>query len=220
MGRGYGKIGNSTVEYVPLPLFYPRITLQTDGDKLGLAVFEEVRLRSGNFLNRSRGTMQGDGTLVALDTAFLINLQEERTVAERDTAVDTFSATDTKIIVDHVFEVRRLDFTAANRSGRTKLILRSGVSRNRLRIEKARAEITVSTHLEIVETFDRRNRQDATIGATAAADTAMRINLPSRCVGGHLFLDGKKARQADNSDDRRPTTGRLQKFTPLCVHNV
>ena len=183
-------------------------------------MLEQIRLRGGNFLNRFRRTVQSDGALVALFAECLIDLQEERPVAEGDATVDAFSATDAQVFVDDVLEVRQLDFTAANRTGRTELVFRTGMTRNRLRIEKARTEIAVTTQCEIVETFDRRNGQHATVSATAAADTALRINLPSRCIGSRLFFDGKEARQANDSDRRRSSADRSQKFTSLCVHRV
>ena len=182
------------------------------------SLFEKVRLRSGNLLDRPRRTMQCNGALVTLLAEFLVDLQEERAVAERDATVDAFSATDAQVLVDHIFEVRRLNRTADNRSGRTQLVLRSGMSRNWLRIEKARTKVAVSTHLEIVETFDRRNGQDATVSATAAADTTLRINLPGNGVACRLFPDGEVACCSDDPDRRRAATDRFQKFTPLCVH--
>ncbi len=157
--------------------------------------------------------MDRNGTLVALFAEFLIDLQIKRAVSQRDAAVDAFSAADAQITINHVLEKRRLDITAPNCSDRTKLVFGAGVPGDRLRIEKARTEIAVSTHLEIVETFDRRDVQDATIGTAAATDAAFRINLPSRRVGVRLFFDGEKTRETGDSDRRQSTAASLQKIT-------
>ena len=166
-------------------------------------------------MNRLRRTVQGDGTLVAVFTTLLIDLQKERSVAKRDATIDAFSATDTPTVVDHVLEERRLNLPTANRSDRTKLVLRSGVPRNRLRIEKPRTKIAVSTHCKIMETFDRRNGQNASVSASAASDTTLGIDLPRRCVGTGFLFGGEQTRRADDSNRRRTPTDRFQEITSL-----
>jgi hypothetical protein len=62
-----------------------------------------------NLLYRFGRAVQGDLTLIALQALFLADLQIERAVSESETTVHTFTATDAKIVIDFVLEVRMLD---------------------------------------------------------------------------------------------------------------
>jgi hypothetical protein len=143
--------------------------------------------------------MQRNRTLIALQAVLLIDLQKERAVAERKTAVHTFSAADTNTLINHVFKIRTLDIAAGNCVDRTKLIFRSGISCKGLRIKKAGTEVAVAAHFEIMKTFDCRNGFDTSVRTLTAADTFVRINLPNGGTGGDFLFDGKETGETDQT---------------------
>ena len=156
------------------------------------------------------GAVHGDGTLVAVQTFFSTNLQVERTVTERKTAIHTFSATDAKIMVDDVLEIRVFDEPPRYRVGGAELVFGSGISGEGLRIEKAGAEIAIAAHGVIVKALDRRNRFDTFVRTDSAADTFCGINLPNKCVAGNFLLGSKKADNADESGGNTASAARFE----------
>jgi len=142
--------------------------------------------------------MQSDLTLIALQTLILTDLQKEGTIAERETAIDTFSTTDAKIMVDNVLKIRGFHFPTGKRIDRTKLVFRSFISCKGLRIKKAGAEITITAHSVIVKALDRRHRFVAPIGAHPATDALCGINLPNNCLAADFLFGGE---QTDGTEE-------------------
>jgi hypothetical protein len=71
----------------------------------------------GYALERSGGTCCRYRTFVAIDAAVVTDLQEERTIAERVTTLDTFAAAVAELFVDGVFVVGLFDILSAYRPG-------------------------------------------------------------------------------------------------------
>jgi len=109
-------------------------------------------------------------------------LEVERSIAKYLAPFDTFPASDTKVFVDGILEVGILDELAYNRIGGTELVFRSCVEAQGRRIEKARTEITVSTHFKGIDTLDSRLFQDAMGGTLSASDAFVRIDLPAELL--------------------------------------
>ena len=153
--------------------------------------------------------MQGDGTLVTVQTLLSADLQKERTVAERETAVHALAAADAKIVVDDVLKIRVFDKSSGNRVGGAELVFGSSISGEELRIKKAGAEIAIAAHRVIVKALDCRNCFDALVCTDAATDTLCRVNLPNKGITGDFFLGSKKA---DNADETGSNTGSAARF--------
>ena len=145
-----------------------------------------------------------------MQTLFLTDLQEERTIAERETAVHTFSATDAEIVVNDVLEVGRLHFPTGKRIDRAPLVFRPFVSCKGLRIEKTGAKITIATHREIVETFDRRDHFGAFVRTNSATDTFFGIDLPNRRVADDFLFFCEKTNGTEQSGGNAVSATRFQ----------
>jgi len=145
-----------------------------------------------------------------METFFTADLQEERTVSKRETAVHTFSASDAKIVVNDVLKIRGFDKPTDNRIDGTELIFCACIPGKRLRIKKASAEIAVSAHRIIVETFDSRDRFDTTVCTHSATDTFFRIDLPDGRIACNFFLCREKTDATDETGSNATPAARLQ----------
>ena len=167
-------------------LFRGRINFAT------LHFLQAVCLFGRNLLYCFGRAVQRNGTLIALQTFILTDLQKKRTVAERETTVHTLPAADAKVVINNVLKIRSFDFPAGKSIDRTELIFRSLVSCEKLRIKKAGTEIAIAAHGVIVETFDRRNQFVTPVRTYAASNTFCRINLPNERIASDFLLTGKK----------------------------
>jgi hypothetical protein len=145
-------------------------------------------------VDRPRRAVRLNGTLIALLTKHLINLEIERAIPETCTAFDTFSASDTQQGINNVFKMRVFDEPPFDGCRRAKLIFRTVFRFGRLRVEKTGAEFTVAAHFMIMETLYRRCVKDTVFRTISASDTFMRVNLPdSGCVGFGKFVPQDQA---------------------------
>jgi hypothetical protein len=160
--------------------------------------------------NRLGGTVQGDLALVALQTFFLADLQKERAVAEGKTAIHTFSAADTKVMVNDVFKIGRFNFPAGKRVGRTQLVFRPFISCKGLRIEKAGTKVTISAHGKVVKTLDRRNRFITSVRTYSATNTFFGINLPNGRASTDSIFCTKKTHGTGNAGSNTEAATRFQ----------
>jgi len=150
---------------------------------MSFATLEPVRLAGRHSLDRVSGAGAGDGTLVAVDTMVVSDLQMERAVAEHRAALHAFGATDAERFVDRVFVVWVFDELPLDRAGRAELVFSGGGEFVGLRLKVTGAELAIAAHVETVDAFHRRLFQHAFRRAPAALRTFPRVNLPDRAGG-------------------------------------
>ncbi len=101
--------------------------------------FEQVRMIHRHTAEGVAGTHFGNGAFIAVQTAIVAHLHEERPIAEAIAAFDTFGAPDAQSLVDHVFEIGVFHERSFDRGGRAQLIFGAGVQIVRLGHEVTRA---------------------------------------------------------------------------------
>ena len=105
-----------------------------------------------------------------------------------------------------------LNKTAGYCSRRAKLIFSARIQIIWLRLKISGAELTVSTHGEIVNALDGRILQNAVIRTPSALNTLVRVDLPyhtprPRAAGkqSHRAAQAKQARAANAAPDKFPS---------------
>ena len=147
------------------------------------ATLELVGLAGWHALDCVGGTSAGDGTLVAVDTAVVPDLQMQRAVAEHRAAFYTLCATDAERFINRVFVVRVFDELPLDCTGRAELVFSGGGEFIGLRLEITGAELAISAHVETMDAFHCRLFQHALGRAPATLRAFPRVNLPDRAGG-------------------------------------
>jgi hypothetical protein len=99
---------------LPLLLFYP-------------VPFDHIRFIRRNPADGIRRTGRSNGTLVAIQTEVVPDLQVQRSVPEGGASLDTFGASDTEILIDHILKVGLLDEPPLDGRCGTELIFTPGL---------------------------------------------------------------------------------------------
>ena len=126
------------------------------------------------------GAGNGDCALIAMPAAVMTYLQKQRTIAESGAAFNATSTADAELFINRILKIRVFNKGAFERTGRTELIFRAGIQRNRFLHKIATAKVAVTATGETMDTFDGGLRKNASGGASAALDTFFRIKLPHR----------------------------------------
>ena len=119
-------------------------------------VFQLIGRSYGYTLDGARNADLRYGTLVTLQAPLLLYLEEQRAVAERRTALHTFSTTVTEVLVNGIFEVGLLNKTPRDGTCRTHQILGCRIELLHTLTIVATAEVAVTAYLIGVETLHRR----------------------------------------------------------------
>ena len=147
---------------------------------MSFTTLEPVRLTCRHALDRVGGAGAGDGTLVAVDTMVVSDLQVERAIAEHRATLYAFGGTDAELFVDRVIVVWVFDELPLDRAGRAELVFSGGGEFVGLWLKVTGAELAITAHGETVDAFDRRLFQYAFRSAPAALRAFPRVNLPDR----------------------------------------
>jgi hypothetical protein len=149
------------------------------------------------------GAHLGNGALVAVHTAIMAHLEEERPVAKTVAAFHAFGAANAQLLVDGVFVIGILHIRPLDRSGRTEAVLRSGIEIVRLGLKIASAQLAIPAKGISVHTFDGGLFQHAVCRAVTAADALLRVDLPDcalrRTAAGHQANQAAQAGQGGHS---------------------
>jgi len=95
-------------------------------------------------------------------------------------------------VVNDVLEIGGFYFSPGKGISRTELIFCSLISRQRLRVKEAGAEVAIAAHGISVKTLDCRNQFVTSVRTNTAPDAFFRVNLPNEFIAGDFSFAGEK----------------------------
>ena len=129
-------------------------------------------------------------------------LEKKGAIAESGTAFDTLAAAHTQLFINDIFIIGMLDKSALDGSCGADLVFRSGVESDGLRLKVAGAQLAVSAHGKVVNTFDSRFFQHTTTSASSALNTLIGVQLPDGII--RLTASSQQAYGATQTQQTRP----------------
>lgn len=122
--------------------------------------------------------------LVAVIAQVVPDLQVQRSVSERGTSFDAFTAPVAEFFINGILKERLFHKFSLDSSGGAELVFCAGIEIHRVRLEIAPAQVAIATKIIGVDTFNCRRGLD-TFGSTATALGAFHgVDLPdilTRC---------------------------------------
>jgi len=129
-------------------------------------------------LDGIRGTHPRNLTLITVLTEVLLNLQEQRTVAEGGASLHALAATRTETFIDRIFEIWFLHELACDGTRRTELILGSRIQIFHTGAIVATAEIAIATYTISMKALHCRHREHTISLTPSALGTGIWVDLP------------------------------------------
>ena len=151
---------------------------ETANDSLLRMVLQLICFFVRHSLDGIRGTYPRNLTLITVLAEVLLNLQEQRTIAERGASFHALAATRTETFIDRIFEIRFLHELACDGTRRTELVLGSRIQILYTWTIVATAEIAIATHTVSMETLHRRHREHTISLTPSTLGTGIWVDLP------------------------------------------